>query len=55
MLGQNTETIKIEIEEYVFTKDLIDELYTFLNDIFNKQEVKQVFGLMDFMDLVNHF
>ena len=38
--AKDTETIKIEIEEYVFTKDLIDELYTFLNDIFNKQEGK---------------
>ena len=39
--AKDTETIKIEIEEYVFTEDLIDELYIFLNDIFNKQEGKQ--------------
>ena len=37
---RNANTIKIEIEEYVFTPDLIDELYTFLFDIFNKKDGK---------------
>ena len=37
---RNTNTIKIEIDEYVFTPDLIDELYTFLYDVFNKKEGK---------------
>ena len=37
---RNTNTIKIEIEEYVFTPDLIDEIYTFLYDVFNKKEGK---------------
>ena len=37
---RKTNTIKTEIEEYVFTPDLIDQLYYFLNDIFNKKEGK---------------
>ena len=30
---QEKEIIKTEIEEYVFTADLIDNLYKFLNDL----------------------
>ncbi|KAA3613611.1 MAG: BREX system P-loop protein BrxC [Calditrichaeota bacterium] len=37
---QDAETIKIEINEYVFTKDLVDNLYRFLHDIVHKQDAK---------------
>ena len=37
---QDQTTISTEIEEYVFTPDLIDNLYTFLNELFNRKDGK---------------
>lgn len=38
--NQKTETIRAEITEYVFTADLIEKLYTFLDTVINRKEGK---------------
>ncbi len=37
---QDQNTVQTEIEEYVFTKDLIDNLYKFLNALLNRKDGK---------------
>jgi len=50
---QDKTTVQTEIEEYVFTPDLIDNLYKFLYEIFNQKMGKPLYGLMVIMDLEN--
>ena len=37
---QDEETINTEIEEYVFTQDLIENLYRFLNNLILQEQEK---------------
>lgn len=42
----DVETIKVEIEEYVFTQDLMENLFCFLNSFLSEGQDKAVSGLM---------
>ncbi len=44
----NNSTVKIEIEEYVFTADLIDSMYKFIAALFNKKDGKTAIWVSGF-------